>query len=145
MSLPTDQGSGASALDLAVEPCVSLATRRKTGVEVKTPVWVALHDGAGYVFSAADAGKVKRIRNFPGVRLAACDMRGKVHGPWVAGTARIVTDEHEIRAMYVEFDRKYGFRMRLTNFFSRLTGRYQRRAIIAITLDDEPPGGESSG
>jgi len=39
---------------------VALATFRRSGAEVRTPVWFAATDGKLYVFSAGDAGKVKR-------------------------------------------------------------------------------------
>ena len=38
---------------------VSLATFRRDGRQVRTPVWVAPHEGRLYVFSECDAGKVK--------------------------------------------------------------------------------------
>lgn len=123
------------SLNLGDERYVNLATFRRSGVAVCTPVWVAEHNGAGYVFSAGDAGKVKRIRNNGRVQLAACDARGKVHGEWLDGTARLVEDQQEIDAMYPAFSAKYGVQMWIADFFSRLTGRYRRRAIIAIELD----------
>lgn len=123
--------------DPAAEPYVNLATYRKSGAEVRTPVWIASHDGRYYVFSAGDAGKVKRIRNNGRVRLAPCDVRGKLRGDWVDGRARLVTEVNEIQRMYPAFTRKYGWQMRLTNLLSRVTGRYGRRAIIAIELDAE--------
>src|ERR1700730_1504716 len=46
----------------AAEKYVSLATYRRNGVEVATPVWIAELAGRYYVFSAGDAGKIKRIR-----------------------------------------------------------------------------------
>jgi PPOX class probable F420-dependent enzyme len=55
--------------DPAAEKYVSLATYRRNGVEVKTPVWIARVGERYYVFSAGDAGKVKRIRATPRVRL----------------------------------------------------------------------------
>src|ERR1700728_3446100 len=76
--------------DPATEKYVSLATYRRSGIEVKTPVWVAEVARRYYVFSAGDAGKVKRIRATPRVRLAACDVRGEVRGPWIEAHARIV-------------------------------------------------------
>lgn len=118
----------------AWEPYVNLATYRKSGAEVCTPVWIAEHDGTLYVFSEARAGKVKRIRANGRVRLAPCDIRGKLKGDWVDGTARIVKDQTEIDAMYPAFTRKYGWQMRLGNVFSRLSGRYHKRAILAISL-----------
>jgi hypothetical protein len=62
--------------DPATEKYVSLATYRQNGVEVNTPVWIAKVAGRYYVFSAGDAGKVKRIGATSRVRLAACDFRG---------------------------------------------------------------------
>ncbi|MFP6629399.1 MAG: pyridoxamine 5'-phosphate oxidase family protein, partial [Myxococcota bacterium] len=43
-------------------PYVSLATFRRDGREVRTPVWVARDGEHLYIFSEAKAGKVKRIR-----------------------------------------------------------------------------------
>jgi hypothetical protein len=62
--------------DPATERYVSLATHRRNRIEVKTPVWIAEVARRYYVFSAGDAGKVKRIRATPRVRIAACDVRG---------------------------------------------------------------------
>src|SRR5262245_32779271 len=71
MSLP-------ASFDPAVERYVNLATYRRNGAEVRTPVWIAGEGDRYYVFSAGEAGKVKRIRVTPRVRLAACDMRGEL-------------------------------------------------------------------
>ncbi len=114
------------------DPYISLVTYRKSGAEVATPVWVAEHNGLGYVFSAKNAGKVKRLRNNSEVKYASCDMRGKLMGPWSAGTGTLVTDQAEIDAMYEAFTAKYGWQMRITNFMSRLSGRYYQRDVIAI-------------
>lgn len=121
--------------DLEKAPYINLATFRKNGDVVKTPVWVAVHEGVGYVFSEPNVGKVKRIRNNPKVQIAECDMRGGLLGDWANGTARLVNDEAEISAMYPAFNRKYGVIMHITNFLAKLVGRYQRRQIIAVTLD----------
>src|SRR5260370_16681188 len=75
--------------ELANEKYISLETYRKDGRPVQTPVWFVRHDGPIYVYSLADAGKVKRIRNTARVRVAPCDARGKVKGDWIPGTARI--------------------------------------------------------
>jgi PPOX class probable F420-dependent enzyme len=62
---------------------LNLETFRKTGVGVRTPVWFAqdvLHSAPTitvfYIYSEADAGKVKRIRNNPKVRSWDCPVRG---------------------------------------------------------------------
>ncbi len=124
--------NSAASFDPASEPYVSLATFRRSGVEVKTPVWIAGTAGRYYVFSAGDAGKVKRIRNDPRVRLAACDLRGNVRGDWIEGRARIVSDPATIAVALAALRAKYGLQMRFGDFFAKLTGRFGRRAYIEI-------------
>lgn len=124
------------AFDPAGEKYVSLATYRRNGVEVKTPVWVAKTAGRYYVFSAGDAGKVKRIRATPRVRLAACDVRGNVRSVWIEASARIVLDPAMIVEVRKAFRSKYGLVMRLTDFMAAITGRIRRRAYIEIALAD---------
>ena len=67
---------------------ISLATRKRSGDWVATPVWFAPDNGHYYVFSAGDAGKVKRLRNFSEARIAPCTMTGTVTGEWQASPAR---------------------------------------------------------
>ena len=118
----------------ARKPYINLATYRKTGAEVRTPVWIAENAGTLYVFSESKAGKVKRIRANGRARIAACDVRGNLKSDWLDASARIVTDSGEIAGMYAAFARKYGWQMRILNLLARLSGRYNRRAIIAISL-----------
>ena len=109
-----------------------LATVRRNGVEVKTPVWFAAADEKLYVFSAGEAGKVKRLRHSPRVRVAPCDARGRVQGAWQDGTGRIVKDARVIERAQAALRAKYGWQMWLLDLFSRLTGRIRRRAWIEI-------------
>jgi uncharacterized protein len=120
--------------DPATEKYVSLATYRRNGVEVKTPVWIAKLAGRYYVFSAGDAGKVKRIRAAPQVRLAACDVRGNVRSAWMEARARIISEPALIVEVRKALREKYGLMMRLTDFMASLTGRIHRRAYIEIEL-----------
>jgi PPOX class probable F420-dependent enzyme len=64
-----------------------LTTFRKSGEPIPTPVWFGLADGKAYIGSDAAAGKVKRIRGNPRVRIAPCTPRGKPLGPAVEGRA----------------------------------------------------------
>ena len=112
----------------------NLATFRKSGKEVATPVWFAPADDTFYVFSAGDAGKVKRIRASSRARVAPCDGRGKVLGEWQDACARLVTEPAEVRTAYQALRKKYGLSMMVLDFFATLTGRYQRRQLIAVTL-----------
>jgi PPOX class probable F420-dependent enzyme len=131
-----DAGARPVTFDPVAEKYVSLATYRRNGVEVKTPVWIAKVDARYYVFSAGDAGKVKRIRATPRVRLAACDVRGEVRGPWIEANARIVSDPTLIAEVRRALRRKYGLLMRLTDAIATVTGRIRRRAYIEIELAD---------
>jgi hypothetical protein len=113
---------------------INLATFRRSGVAVETPVWFAEVDGRYYVFSAGNAGKIKRLRNSSRARIAACDVRGKVLGPWLDAQAVLVLDSTEIQRAHSALVQKYGWQMKLTDFMSGLTGRLRRRAYIAITI-----------
>lgn len=114
---------------------VSLATYRRDGREVCTPIWLAGIGTTGYAFSAGHAGKVKRIRANGRARLATCTANGRVTGPWRDARARILTRPEEIAAAYAALRAKYGWAMWLLDVLARLTGRYPRRALIAIELD----------
>ena len=76
---------------------ISLATFRKTGVPVYTPIWFAEENGKLYFMTNSKLGKVKRIRNNPQVKIAPCTMRGKITGPEFSATARILGTEDVAR------------------------------------------------
>ena len=113
---------------------LSLATFRRDGTEVRTPVWFAAVGATLYVISAGDAGKVKRLRRSPRARVAPSDVRGRLRGPWRDATARLATDSSSIEGARAALRAKYGWQARLAEVLSRLTGRYDRRAFIAIEL-----------
>jgi PPOX class probable F420-dependent enzyme len=116
---------------------LNLATLRRDGTHVETPVWFAEHAGHLYVFSEAGAGKMKRLRNFSRIRIAACGAMGALKGSWLDSTGRHTTDSATVEAAYAALHEKYGFQMALGDFFSRLSGRRNGRAIIEIDLDTE--------
>ena len=111
---------------------LSLATFRRSGVEVRTPVWFAAADGKLYVFTSGDSGKAKRLRNSPRARIAPCDARGGVRGAWREATARLVTDRALIARAGDALRAKYGWQMTILDLFSRVAGRIERRAWIEI-------------
>ena len=113
---------------------LSLATYRRSGAAVATPVWFAEHGGRYYFYSAGDAGKVKRLRNSDRARVAACDIRGKILGPWLEARARVIDDPAKIAAGTRAIHAKYGVQSRLGDALSTLAGRIQRRAWIEIEL-----------
>ena len=69
---------------------ISLATFRKTGVAVYTPIWFAEDGGRLYFMTNSKLGKVKRLRNNGQVKIAPCTIRGKITGPEFEATARIL-------------------------------------------------------
>ncbi|MEQ8857961.1 MAG: PPOX class F420-dependent oxidoreductase [Pseudomonadales bacterium] len=117
---------------------VSLATFRKSGAEVATPVWVAHDNGEFFIFSAGNAGKVKRLRNSPRARLAVCDVRGKLLGEWHDATAEILEHPGDKRRALRLLRRKYGWQMWLADTGAKLTGRFHRRAYIRARLVQPP-------
>src|ERR1700757_739945 len=72
---------------------VSLATFRKSGVPIHTPIWFAEENDRLYLMTSSKSGKYKRIRNNPKVSIAPCTMRGKIIGPEFPATARILPAE----------------------------------------------------
>ena len=105
---------------------ISLETFKKNGQGVKTPVWFVLHEKAFYVYTEADSWKVKRIRNNPRVRVAVCNMRGRIKGPWLDATASRVEGDERLAADKL-LDRKY-FLKKIFNFLTRIN-RHQRAMI----------------
>src|SRR5215467_7221901 len=72
---------------------LNLESFKRDSTPVQTPVWFAEEQGVLgvlYVYTLANAGKVKRIRRNPCIRIAPCTMRGKVTGPWIEAEATIV-------------------------------------------------------
>ncbi|MSP61310.1 MAG: PPOX class F420-dependent oxidoreductase [Myxococcales bacterium] len=113
---------------------ISLETFRKDGTGVKTPVWAAPLDGKMVIFTEASSFKVKRLRQNPKVRAAACGVRGKVHGPWLDGECRIVEDPASIERILAALGRKYGWQMSIGNVLAKLAGKFDRRAYLEVTI-----------
>ena len=80
---------------------VLLETRKRDGSWVGTPVSLVVSGGHGYFRSYDAAGKVKRLRNFPEVRVAPSTMRGRPTGPAVPGQARLLSaaEAEPVRAL----------------------------------------------
>lgn len=124
----------ASLRELDRSTYFSLETFRKSGVGVKTPVWFAAGDGRAYVFSESSAGKIKRLRNDDHVRVAPCSLRGAIQGDWIEGRARVIDDPAAVVSAYRALRRKYGWQMTLIDALSKLSGRYDQRAMLQVEL-----------
>jgi PPOX class probable F420-dependent enzyme len=114
----------------AKQKYLNLETFKKNGMGVKTPVWFAedpsvsldSSDAKLYVYTIGVSGKVKRIRNSPHVRIAPCDMRGRVLGEWVEARAEIVTGEEDARGTQL-LKKKYFPWKQLLDFFAKFRNR----------------------
>jgi PPOX class probable F420-dependent enzyme len=111
---------------------INLATFRKNGAEVKTPVWFAALDGKLYVYTPTTAGKAKRLRNSPRARVAPCDIRGNVLGEFRDTSARFVTDAALVERVYAALRKKYGWQIALLSLGARIAGKIKDRVYIEI-------------
>ena len=111
---------------------ISFATRKKSGEFVATPVWFAPAGDSYYLFSAGNAGKVKRLRNFSEARVAACTISGTLTGEWLETRAYLIELPEEADRALQALRRKYGWQMAIGDCFSRLTGKMKRRAYIRV-------------
>jgi PPOX class probable F420-dependent enzyme len=112
---------------------LNLESFRKNGQGVRTPVWFAADPPGGapqtlYVYSEADSGKAKRIRRDSRVRIAPCDMRGKLLGDWIEARAEIVEGDTGVRAMRL-LNAKYTWKL-LFDLFSR----WRRRGHVVFAI-----------
>ena len=112
---------------------MSFATLKKSGDYVATPVWFAPLDGDYYVFSAGNAGKVKRLRNFTDASIASCTATGRVTGEKFEADAYLLETAEEESLALKALHRKYGLKMKLTDLLSGLTGKKKKRTYIRVT------------
>jgi uncharacterized protein len=101
---------------------VNVETFRKNGQGVCTPVWFAGEPEQGppenlYVYSTADSGKAKRIRNNGRTRVAPSDVRGKLLGEWIEARAEIVAGSEAEHGMKL-LNKKYVPWKQMLDFFS---------------------------
>lgn len=114
------------------EKYINLETFKRDGNGVKTPVWFA-HDGDGIVFyTDSRSWKVKRLGRNDRVRLAACGVRGKVHGEWIEARCHRAEAPDDADAVLRALTRKYWVLMPIGNAFSAISGRKKHRAFYRI-------------
>jgi len=119
---------------LGSEKYINVETYRRDGTPVRTPIWFAADPSGNefYISTPASSGKVKRIRRYPRVRVAACDFSGNVKGAWLAGEARFCDGEEARRAGQL-LNRKYPSKI-IFNIAAFLFRR--KRALIALRSAD---------
>lgn len=123
--------------DFDREQYVSLATFRKTGKEVLTPVWFAedpKNPRQLWIYTNVNSGKVKRVRNNGRARIAPCNGVGKLKGEFVDATARMLEAGHrDWQRGWDALHAKY-WMLGVGLFVSRLSGRYAQRGLMAVEL-----------
>lgn len=122
---------------LARERYLNLATFRRSGAEVKTPIWFASDPQDPrrlWMYTNGKSGKVKRIRNSGRSRVAACNARGRVHGPWLEATSRIESEPRQVARALDLLVQKYGWQARLLLVGARLGNTWKDRIILEVTL-----------
>ncbi|WUD77590.1 PPOX class F420-dependent oxidoreductase [Streptomyces sp. NBC_00510] len=118
---------------LAAGKYLLVTTYRRDGRSVATPVWVVGDGEAVGAWTAADSGKVKRIRNRADVLVGPCDVRGNPTGEQVPARAEILGPQETERYRSL-VARKYGLLGRLTLFGSRLRRGREGTVGVRITL-----------
>jgi len=116
---------------------LSLETFRKSGEGVATPVWFAADpttnlrsSGAKiYIYTIANTGKVKRVRNNSRVRIAPCGRAGALQGEWIEAKARVVEGAEAERGLKL-LTQKY-FLKRIFDLFAVF--RRTKREVLVIT------------
>jgi uncharacterized protein len=122
---------------------LSLETYRKNGKGVRTPVWFAVAPGRGdvaaepkiYVYTTADSGKAKRIRNRGVARIAACSAFGRITGSWFDVRVEIASVEEAKLGMRL-INWKYIPVKQILDLLA-LFGQHQR-IVLAIRLERTP-------
>lgn len=120
---------------LAAARYLNLESLKRDGTAVRTPLWFAPDaDGTFYIYSQAEAYKVKRLRRTPACRVAACDMRGNVSGPWLEARAEILSGAAAAHGMAL-LDRRYWPWKQMLGLLARLRPG-AARAVIALRPAD---------
>ena len=113
---------------------LSLTTFRKDGSPVATPVWASQEGDHLYVWTEADAGKIKRLRNNGAVQLAPCDSRGGLQGAQADATATVTDDPETIERLRRLHRAKYGVQFRLFDGFASVFRRSRGHVAIEISV-----------
>ncbi|MFM2308523.1 MAG: hypothetical protein RLY87_643 [Chloroflexota bacterium] len=116
---------------LTKEQFISLSTTKKSGEAIATPVWFVQDGDVLYVMTGKEAGKVKRIRNFPAVTLGPCDRTGNLLGATQPAVARILDEADNAKANAL-LNKKYGFMKRVFDLMAMFNGGTKNRAFIEI-------------
>jgi len=119
------------------EHYINLSTRKRDGSFVNTPVWFAQEGETNnyYVYSLKNLGKVKRIRNYPEVKVGICTYSGKPKGGWFCAIADLVNEPEKTKVAYSVLRRKFGIKFPIRYFLFWIKGTYHKRQIIRFSIN----------
>ena len=120
---------------------VALTTFRRNGIGVATPVWFASDRDKLYLYSAVDAGKMKRVRATGKVSVVPCDLKGQVAAgavPHLGSAVELPADRGDF--VHGLLNRKYGWKKHTMEFFMAIPEKLRLRKVsvdgfVEITLD----------
>jgi hypothetical protein len=117
---------------------LSLETFRKNGIGVKTVVWFVQDGGVLSIWTRADSGKVKRLRNTARVNIAPCTRFGQITGAWQAAQASVDDSAAEVRHLVVRLRQKYGVGFIVFGTIEILIERRrgQQRVAVKVSLGE---------
>ncbi len=113
---------------------LSLETFRKSGVGVKTPIWFAREGDNFYLWTFADSGKVKRIRNNAQVKIAPCTRTGEITGEWLEAQASINASDASVQHVVSLLRGKLGFGFNIFKAIEGSIGALMGKHRVAITI-----------
>jgi PPOX class probable F420-dependent enzyme len=122
---------------LGAEKFVSLATFKKDGAAVATPMWIGRDGDQLFFWTPADSWKAKRAKNNPRVVLVPCSRGGKVRegADPIDGVAEVITERATVQRLAGVIRRKYGLMFIVVTFIERLLARKQKpRVVLRIAL-----------
>jgi hypothetical protein len=118
------------------EKYVNLGTFKRSGEQINTPLWfMKLPDSESSIYSITnhDMVKVKRVRNFPDVKVARCDFRGNIKGEWRDAVAHVVEDQELYERVFKAQRKKYGWQVAMVELIEKVSRKHKRRVVIKIS------------
>ena len=112
---------------------VALTTYRRDGTPVTTPVWAAAEGESLYLFSNANAGKVKRLRNSSRAAIAPCTAIGKVTGAQLPAEAFNLASD-QMPKVWKLLTKKYGMAARLFVAYDRVRALLRMKPSAGIVV-----------
>jgi PPOX class probable F420-dependent enzyme len=107
--------------EVANSDYILLTTFTKDGRPKPTAIWAAPDGDRLLAITQEKSWKVKRIRNTPRVRVAACDVRGNAKSDAVEAIATVL-DKSNNGGVYDAIGERYGLLGKTFNLFSKLRG-----------------------